>query len=79
MNIVDASAAGWTIVRGYEARTNEEHCDDERIVRKTESRAFKLFRNITKSNPTPNSKDIKRNKIESAQRNISTYGRSSIN
>ena len=79
MNIVDAYAVGWTIVRGHEARKNEEHCDDERIVRKTESRAFKLFRNITKSNPTPNSKDFKRSKIESPQRNISTYGRSSFN
>ena len=79
MNIVDASAAGWTIVRGHEARKKEEHCEDERIVRKTESRAFKLFRNITKFNPTPNSKDFKRNKFETSERNISTYGRSSIN
>ena len=79
MNIVDAYAAGWTIVRGHEARKNEEHCEDERIVRKTEFRAFKLFKNITKSNPTPNSKDFKRSKFESSQRNISTYGRSSIN
>ena len=64
---------------GMEQEQNEEYWDDGRITRKTESIAFKPFRNITKSNPTPNSKDIKRNKIESAQRNISTYGRSSIN
>ena len=52
----------------------EEHCDDER----TESRAFKPFRNITKANPIPNSKYVNPNKVESAPSNISTYGCFSI-
>lgn len=46
---------------------------------KNRIQSFQPFRNITKSIPTPNYKYIKRNKIESAQRNISTYSSYTIN